>query len=214
MLCSLAWNIQSLIAFRVVQGCGGGMLTPLGMAILSRAAGRDRIGRVMSILGIPMLLGPICGPVLGGRLLGSASRHWIFLINVPVGLLAIAAGTVVLPCGGASARKPFDFLGMVLDAPGLAVLLFGFSSILQMGTVGFAARAGADRDRRRAVDRLCRPRGAGTGPLIDLSLPQSRGVAGGAGHAAVRRAYLGCALLMPTTTCSCGVNRPCAPVCC
>lgn len=62
VLCSFAWDITSLIAFRVVQGFGGGMLMPLGMTIMTRAAGPQRVGRVMAVLGIPMLLGPICGP--------------------------------------------------------------------------------------------------------------------------------------------------------
>ena len=77
-----------LVAFRVLQGLGGGMLMPLGMTILTRAAGPERIGRVMAVLGIPMLLGPIFGPILGGWLIDVASWHWIFLINLPIGVVA------------------------------------------------------------------------------------------------------------------------------
>src|ERR1700710_2080683 len=69
-LCSTAWNIGSLITFRVLQGLGGGMLMPVGMAIMTRAAGPQRIGRVMAVLGVPMLLGPITGPILGRRVVG------------------------------------------------------------------------------------------------------------------------------------------------
>ncbi|MET7774000.1 DHA2 family efflux MFS transporter permease subunit [Nocardia sp. NPDC005366] len=199
VLCSLAWNIESLIAFRVVQGCGGGMILPLGMTILTRAAGPDRIGRVMAILGIPMLLGPICGPILGGWLIGSASWHWIFLINVPVGLLAIVAGAVVLPRDGASTREPFDFLGMALASPGLGLLLFGFSSIPQAGTVVSA--------------RVLVPIGIGillligfvvhairaTHPLIDLSLFRNRQLLLAALIMLLfGAAFFGCTLLMPT----------------
>ena len=88
VLCSMAWDIGPLIGFRVLQGLGGGMLMPLGMTIMTRAAGPDRIGRVMAVLGVPMLLGPIGGPILGGWLIEAASWHWIFLINVPIGIVA------------------------------------------------------------------------------------------------------------------------------
>src|ERR1700749_1745620 len=88
-LCSTAQSLEMLVTFRVLQGLGGGMLMPLGMTILTRAAGPERLGRVMSILGIPMLLGPICGPILGGWLIDAASWHWIFLINVPLGAIAL-----------------------------------------------------------------------------------------------------------------------------
>ena len=82
-------SISMLIAFRVLQGLGGGMLMPLGMTIMTRAAGPKRIGRLMAILGVPMLLGPICGPILGGWLIEVASWHWIFLINLPIGIVAL-----------------------------------------------------------------------------------------------------------------------------
>src|SRR6516225_5720659 len=65
-LCGLAWSADSLIFFRVLQGIGGGMLLPVGQSILARAAGPQRMGRVMSIIGVPMVLGPVLGPVLGG----------------------------------------------------------------------------------------------------------------------------------------------------
>ena len=95
-LCATAWNIDVLIAFRVLQGLGGGMLMPLGMTIMTRAAGPHRMGRLMAILGVPMLLGPILGPILGGWLIEAASWHWIFLINVPLGAAAIVYAWRVL----------------------------------------------------------------------------------------------------------------------
>ena len=87
-LCATATSLEMLVAFRVLQGLGGGMLMPLGMTILTRAAGPERLGRVMAVLGVPMLLGPIFGPILGGWLIDVASWHWIFLINVPIGIVA------------------------------------------------------------------------------------------------------------------------------
>ena len=88
VLCAFAWSIESLVAFRVIQGLGGGLLMPVGMMILTKAAGPGRIGSVMAVLGIPMLLGPIGGPILGGWLIQAASWHWVFLINVPIGIAA------------------------------------------------------------------------------------------------------------------------------
>jgi EmrB/QacA subfamily drug resistance transporter len=135
MLCSVAWDIGPLIAFRTLQGLGGGMLMPLGMTIMTRAAGPDRIGRVMAVLGVPMLLGPIGGPILGGWLIEAASWHWIFLINVPIGLVAFIAALRVLPKDRPQPSESFDFLGMLLLSPGLALFLYGVSSIPEAGTV-------------------------------------------------------------------------------
>ncbi len=135
VLCSTAWDVSSLVSFRVLQGLGGGMLMPLGMTIMTRAAGHDRIGRVMAVLGIPMLLGPIFGPILGGWLIDTASWHWIFLINLPLGLVAIVYAALVLPKDNPTPSETFDFVGMLLLSPGLALFLYGVSSIPDAGTV-------------------------------------------------------------------------------
>ena len=131
LLCAAANSLEMLVTFRVLQGLGGGMLMPLGMTILTRAAGPDRVGRVMAVLGIPMLLGPIFGPILGGWLIENASWHWIFLINLPIGILAIVYAMVVLPKDEVEPSETFDFVGMLLLSPGLALFLYGVSSIPQ-----------------------------------------------------------------------------------
>ncbi len=133
VLCAAATSIEMLVAFRVLQGLGGGMLMPLGMTILTRAAGPERIGRLMAILGVPMLLGPIMGPILGGYLIDVASWHWIFLINLPIGLAALAYSMRILPSDKPSSAESFDFMGMALLSPGLAAFLFGVSSIAEGG---------------------------------------------------------------------------------
>ncbi len=135
VLCASAWSIESLVAFRVLQGLGGGMLMPLGMTIMTRAAGPHRMGRLMAILGIPMLLGPIMGPILGGWLIEIASWHWIFLINLPLGIAAFVYALVILPKDHAEPSESFDVVGMLLMSPGLALFLFGVSSIPETGTV-------------------------------------------------------------------------------
>ena len=88
-LCGLAWSANSLIAFRVLQGLGGGMILPIGQSMLARAAGPQRMGRVMSVIGAPTVLGPILGPVLGGLIVSNFSWRWIFYINVPIGIVTL-----------------------------------------------------------------------------------------------------------------------------
>ncbi len=134
VLCAAASSLEMLVTFRVLQGLGGGMLMPLGMTILTRAAGPERIGRVMAVLGIPMLLGPIFGPIIGGALIDNASWHWIFLINLPIGILAIVYAVMVLPKDEVEPSETFDFVGMLLLSPGLAAFLYGISSIPETGT--------------------------------------------------------------------------------
>ena len=129
VLCAAATSIDMLILFRVIQGLGGGMLMPLGMTIMTRAAGPARMGRLMAILGVPMLLGPILGPILGGWLIDNASWHWIFLINAPIGVISFVYALVVLPSDTPEPSESFDFLGMLLLSPGLALFLFGVSSL-------------------------------------------------------------------------------------
>src|SRR6187399_2983608 len=118
MLAGMAWDVTSLIAFRVLQGLGGGMLMPAGMTILTRAAGPQRVGRVMSVLGVPMLLGPIGGPILGGWLVDAVSWRWIFYINVPIGVVALLLAFRLLPKDEPRPAERFDFPGMLMLSPG------------------------------------------------------------------------------------------------
>jgi EmrB/QacA subfamily drug resistance transporter len=135
LLCAIASNIVQLIVFRMVQGIGGGMLLPLGFMILTREAGPRRLGRLMSILSIPMLLAPIGGPILGGWLIDTSSWRWIFLINVPIGFLTIALAAIVFPRDHPARSETFDAVGVLLLSPGLAMFLFAVSSIPGRGTV-------------------------------------------------------------------------------
>ncbi len=133
-LCALATSIGMLVAFRVIQGLGGGLLMPIGMMILTKAAGPERVGSVMAVLGIPMLLGPIAGPILGGLLIEKASWHWVFLINVPVGIVAIIYSWFALRGDDETNRSSIDFVGLLLLSPGLALFLYGVSSSSESGT--------------------------------------------------------------------------------
>src|ERR1700761_5259556 len=92
----LAWSAESLIVFRVLQGLGGGMIMPAVMTITTKKAGPHRMGRIMGVLGVPMLVAPIIGPILGGWLVDDASWRWIFFINLPIGILAFFSALAVL----------------------------------------------------------------------------------------------------------------------
>jgi EmrB/QacA subfamily drug resistance transporter len=127
VLSGLAWNAESLIGFRILQGFGGGMLMPAGMTILTRAAGPQRLGRVMAVMGVPMLLGPICGPILGGWLVDSFSWRWIFFINIPIGAVALTASLRILPKDVPSPGQRLDLLGLVLLSPSLAAIIYGLA---------------------------------------------------------------------------------------
>src|SRR5213078_219060 len=129
VLAGAAWSLPSLIAFRVLQGLGAGMILPVGQTILAQAAGPQRMGRVMSVIGVPMLLAPVFGPLLGGAIIGAASWQWIFFINLPVGLAAVVAALRLLPAGAGSGARGLrlDVRGLLLLSPGIAVFLYGMS---------------------------------------------------------------------------------------
>jgi EmrB/QacA subfamily drug resistance transporter len=129
----LAWSAGSIILFRVLQGIGGGMIMPAVMTILTRKAGPQRMGRVMGVLGVPMLLAPILGPILGGYLVDDVSWRWIFFINVPIGVVAFWLGYRVLEPDRSQPSHRLDLLGMALLSPGLAVFIFGLAESSSYG---------------------------------------------------------------------------------
>jgi MFS transporter, DHA2 family, multidrug resistance protein len=133
LLCALAPSITVLVAFRALQGLGGGMLMPLQLIILARAAGPERLGRVLTISMVPILMSPICGPILGGWLIDSFGWQWIFLVTIPIGLLAAMLAGWVLPQDFPLAEESFDVFGFLLLLPGLALFLYGASRLPQRG---------------------------------------------------------------------------------
>lgn len=137
ILCATAWSAESLIGFRVLQGVGGGMIMPAVMTIMTKKAGPHRMGRVMGILGVPMLVAPLLGPILGGWLVDDVSWRWIFLINVPIGIVAIILAQIVLKRDEPQPGHKLDWLGMALLSPGLTLLIFGLAE--SNGADGFAA---------------------------------------------------------------------------
>ncbi|RJQ83823.1 DHA2 family efflux MFS transporter permease subunit [Pseudonocardiaceae bacterium YIM PH 21723] len=129
LLCALAWSLPSLIIFRVIQGLGGGLLPPTGQALLARIAGRERIGKLISVVGVVPLLTPVLGPVAGGVILGIADWPWLFLINLPIGAVVLVLATRYVPVIPPAAEPgAFDLRGALLLSPGLAVLVYGLTS--------------------------------------------------------------------------------------
>lgn len=137
-LAGTAWSVESLIFFRVLQGLGGGMIMPAGMTILTQAAGPQRIGRVMSVLGVPMLLGPIFGPILGGWLVDDVSWRWIFFINVPVGIVAFLLAMRILDKDTPKPTERLDWQGLLMLSPGLAALIYGLAQVPKHSGFGSA----------------------------------------------------------------------------
>lgn len=134
VLCSLSWSIGSLIAFRAVQGLASGILFPLMQTLgiqEARRRGITEIGGVMATISLPIAAGPILGPVLGGIVLNWLSWHWLFLINVPIGIAAIVVGLAALhderPATGP--HPPLDVVGFFFISAGLAGLLLGLTNI-------------------------------------------------------------------------------------
>jgi EmrB/QacA subfamily drug resistance transporter len=137
-LSGAASSVGMLIVFRVLQGLGGGMIVPVGMTMLVQAAGHQRMGRVMAIVSVPLLLGPIFGPMLGGVLVTEVSWRWIFYINLPIGLLAILLSVRVLDRDEPRPSERLDLLGLVLLSPGLALFTYGMSEITSSAGIGSA----------------------------------------------------------------------------
>jgi EmrB/QacA subfamily drug resistance transporter len=132
-LCGLASTTTELIVFRVIQGVGGGMILPIGQLMMAEAAGPQRMGRVMSVVAVPAMLAPILGPTIGGLILDNASWQWIFFVNLPIGVIAIAAALKILPRVERGSAGRLDFLGLALLATGLPLLTYGLAEI---GTTG------------------------------------------------------------------------------
>jgi EmrB/QacA subfamily drug resistance transporter len=174
--CGAAWNIGSLIAFRVVQGIGGGMMTPLITTLLVQAVGSGQMGRLMAAISLPIVVVPIFGPVVAGLIISNISWRWIFYVNVPMCLAGLVLAWRNLPAsrprGGASR---IDLVGLALLPPALVGLLYGLAEVSTYG--GFAHRgviiplsAGTVLLAAYCVHAL---RTSAT-PMVDLKLFRSR----------------------------------------
>lgn len=138
ILCALAWNPGSLISFRFLQGIGAGILIPTLQTVLVQTAGKS-LGRVISIISIPTLLGPILGPVLGGVIINGLSWRFIFYVNIPITLIAFLLALKGIPKDKPSAHKqPLDVIGLLLLSPSFATLIYGISQVSKYGSLSSA----------------------------------------------------------------------------
>jgi EmrB/QacA subfamily drug resistance transporter len=177
-LAGVAWSIGSLIGFRVLQGLGAGMILPVGQTILAQAAGPQRMGRVMGVIGVPMLLAPVFGPVLGGAIVDQWSWRWIFFVNLPVGVAAVVAAQRLLPEAKPQLGQRLDLRGLALLSPGIALFLYGMSEAGNHGGLGSTRTIGAASVGLALVALFVRhARSRGGSALIDLSLFARRGFA-------------------------------------
>ena len=124
LLCAVASSLPMLVFARVVQGMGGAMLAPTPRMVVMQAYDKSRLINVMNYIVMPALIGPIIGPIVGGYLVEYATWHWIFLINLPFGFIAIATAIRIMPNFKKEQNQPFDLLGFLLFGGGALGLSF------------------------------------------------------------------------------------------
>ena len=146
MLCGVSVNMHMLVASRILQGCGGAMMVPVGRLTLVRTFARSELIRAITFVSVPGLIGPLLGPLAGGLIVGYLHWRWIFFLNVPIGITGLYLVYRHLPDYRADKSDPLDFIGLVLFGSGIALLSYvleifgehtlGFSEIL--GLLGIA----------------------------------------------------------------------------
>jgi DHA2 family multidrug resistance protein len=169
MLCGLAWNNESMVFFRVLQAIGGGLMLPSGMTMITEAFPPEERGKAFGVFGIVIILAPTLGPTLGGYLVDEVGWRYIFYINLPIGILTLALGTMIIRDGGEERRMPLDLLGFLSISVSLVFLLLALSDGQREGwtsdyILGCFVISGLGMVVFILVDSLVRH------PLIDLSL--------------------------------------------
>lgn len=137
ILSSVAWDMNALIGFRVLQGIGGGLMLPIMQNLLVEAAGGRKLGRVMALISLPTLFGPIVGPVVGGLIVSHLSWRWIFLVNVPFSLVGIVLAWRGLKPSIPQKKAYLDVTGLVLLSPALAAILYAATEAGIKGGFGY-----------------------------------------------------------------------------
>ena len=173
-LCGLAWSAGSLIIFRILQGIGGGMIVPVGQMIIVRAAGKENLGRVMGVLSTPTILAPIFGPTIGGVLLQAFGWQWIFLINIPVGVVALILGRRILPADEPQEAGKLDVAGFILAGFGTVALIYGLAETASHGDLMRIGSGGAVLAGVVLLTAFVRESLRSPAPLLDLTIFRER----------------------------------------
>ena len=134
--CGVAPTEGWLIAFRVLQGIGGGLLMPLGMAIAMQPFAKEERARAMAVIGVPLMVAPIVGPIIGGLIIDNMNWQAVFVVNVPVGVIALLLALLVIPDDShaqrsAAAMAGLDYPGLILSMSGVALLVYAFKLVSQ-----------------------------------------------------------------------------------
>jgi len=169
LLCGLAPNLGLLVFARVLQGLGGGALMPVGMAIALELFPPERRGRAMAMWGVATMAAPAIGPTAGGWLIEAVSWHWLFFINIPIGVGVLLTGLRLLHDSGPVERRPFDLPGLLYGGSGLSLFVLGVSQGSQWGWgsgATFACLAGGVAQ----LVAFVRHEQLVEHPLIDLSM--------------------------------------------
>ncbi|GGY11126.1 MFS transporter [Paludibacterium paludis] len=196
LFCALSTHLPMLVLARIVQGSGGAIMTPVARLALMRSYSRTEYVKVLSLVTLPALLGPVLGPLLGGWLVSVASWHWVFLINLPVGIAGILLARSIMP-DFRSEGSPFDVAGFILFGSGLVAVSLALetvggggvplTAVAVLGLGGLALLVAYVRHARRA-----------SAPLFSLALFRSRAYnAGVLGNLVTRLGNGGIALLLP-----------------
>ena len=127
VLCGTANSLGQMIAFRILQGVGGGMLTPVGTAMLFRAFPPQERARASTVLIVPTVIAPALGPIVGGLLIDNTSWRWIFYVNIPIGLIGLVFGALFLKESKEATAGKFDVPGFLFSGLGLAGVLYALS---------------------------------------------------------------------------------------
>ena len=143
-LCGISSNIHWLVAYRILQGCGGAMMVPVGRLTLVRTFAKSELVRAMSFVAIPGLIGPMLGPVVGGLIVAYLNWRVIFFVNLPIGLAGLVLVYLHLPDYREQNTKPLDFVGLILFSSGVALLsyvleIFGDHSLRPAEILGLLA---------------------------------------------------------------------------
>lgn len=196
-LCGVSHNLVELVVFRVLQGVGGGMMTPIGVGMLFRVFPPYERIQASRILTVPVVLAPATGPMIGGLLIDDLSWRWIFYVNVPIGILALLFGLLFLQDYQERAPGRFDLPGFVLAGFGLALLLFALSEGPLAGwsrpQVVWSGVAGTAMILALVAVELRQPT-----PMLDLRLLRNRLFRSSSGVALFGAAsFLGTLFVMP-----------------